>query len=64
MSLLDVVIVAGVLFGFAYLIFAKLHANNPELIDKIKGWFDENERKKIIASEKYQQVWQEKRELI
>ena len=64
MALLDVLIVLGVLVGFCYLIFAKLHANNPELIDKIKGWFDKRAEIAAAKPDFTQQVHIEKRELI
>ncbi len=63
MALLDVLIILMVFVGFGYLIFAKLHANNPELIDKIKGWMDKK-KEEAAKPDFTQQVWTEKRELI
>jgi len=65
MALFDVLVVAGVLFFFAYIIFAKMHSNNPVLIDKIKGWIDRKNQEKVMkAKEITQQVYVDKRELI
>lgn len=64
MTVMDILIVLSVFAGFAYLIFAKLHANNPELIDKIKGWMEKKEEKSVPTQDQYQQVWNEKREII
>ncbi len=63
MTLVDIFIVLGVFFFFAYIIFAKMHKNNPELIDKIKSWLEKKEQPKVVPDQ-YNQVWHEKRELI
>lgn len=63
MALLDILIVLMVFVGFGYLIFARLHKNNPELIDKIKGWLEKKQQEKPKV-DFTQQVHIEKRELI
>ncbi len=63
MTLFDILIVLGVFIFFGYIIFAKMHSNNPELIDKIKGWMERKKEIKIKPNFT-QQVHVEKRELI
>lgn len=56
--------VLGVFAGFAYIIFARMHKNNPSAIQKLKNLFTNKKEEVKDKFEGVRQTYDEKRSFI
>lgn len=65
MGLIEGLVVLAIFMGFAYIIFAKMHQNNPMLMGKIKDWFKDKPSIHTPESlDRIQQVYDERRTMM